>query len=267
MEGTLIVGGGLGLAIGAAMGLTGAGGGIFAVPALVFGLGIGIRQAAPIALLTVGTAAALGAVQGLLQGVVRYRAALLLAAAGAAVAPTGMKLAHQLPSSWLNALFGTVMLVVAYRMFATSRRTTDTTDQVARICRVSERTGRLVWNTRTAATLSGIGLAAGLATGLLGVGGGFIIVPSLAYVSNLPMNSIVGTSLMTIAVLSGTAVATAWDHDLAIGGPTLSFLLMTLVGMFVGRLFSRKVSTVILQRAFALACLGVATMMLARGLG
>lgn len=54
----------LGLLIGSVLGLTGAGGGIFAVPALVFGLGMSIRDAAPVALLAVGSAALLGALQG-----------------------------------------------------------------------------------------------------------------------------------------------------------------------------------------------------------
>ena len=67
----MLVGTLLGLLIGVALGLTGARGGIFAVPALVFGLGMDIRSAAPVALFAVGSTTGLGAVQGLRQGVVR----------------------------------------------------------------------------------------------------------------------------------------------------------------------------------------------------
>src|SRR3546814_5533300 len=78
----MLIGGLLGLVIGAVLGLTGAGGGIFAVPALVFGLGMDMRAAAPLALMAVGSAAMLGALQGLRQGLVRYKAAIVLATAG-----------------------------------------------------------------------------------------------------------------------------------------------------------------------------------------
>jgi len=53
----------------------------------VFGLGMDIRHATPVALLAVGVAATLGALRGLRKGVVRYRAAMMLAAAGAVTAP------------------------------------------------------------------------------------------------------------------------------------------------------------------------------------
>ena len=68
----------LGLAVGLILALTCAGGGILAVPLLVFGTHIGMAQAGPIGLLAVGMAACLGAVLGLRAGVVRYRAAVLV---------------------------------------------------------------------------------------------------------------------------------------------------------------------------------------------
>lgn len=135
-----LTGGVLGLIIGAVLGLTGAGGGIFAVPALVFGLGMDIRQAAPVALLAVGAAATLGALQGLRQGVVRYKAAMMLAAAGAVTAPLGVQFAHWLSPRWLNLIFVAIMLVVAYRMFMSSRGSQtqdDLADEPARTPRTA----------------------------------------------------------------------------------------------------------------------------------
>src|SRR3546814_11264920 len=101
----MLIGGLLGLVIGAVLGLTGAGGGIFAVPALVFGLGMDIRAATPVALMAVGSAAMLGALQGLRQGLVRYKAAIVLAAAGTITAPLGVRLADWLPSRRLKLFF------------------------------------------------------------------------------------------------------------------------------------------------------------------
>ena len=77
-----LLGAGLGAIIGAILALTGAGGGILAVPLLVFGLGLSMVEAAPIGLLAVGLAASVGAVLGLRQGIVRYRAAGFVAGIG-----------------------------------------------------------------------------------------------------------------------------------------------------------------------------------------
>src|SRR3546814_12413313 len=71
------------------------------------------------------------------------------------------------------------------------------------VCRVSTETGRFIWNPRTVTTLGGIGVVSGLFTGMLGVGGGFIIVPALGNFSELRMHSIVATYLLGIAKMEG----------------------------------------------------------------
>src|SRR5688572_16188256 len=105
----------LGLVIGLIMALTGAGGGVLAVPLLVFGAGLAVSQAGPVALLAVGAAAAAGATAGLRAGIVRYRAALVMASGGVLLAPFGVWLGHRLDERVLNLLFAGVLLWVAYR--------------------------------------------------------------------------------------------------------------------------------------------------------
>lgn len=58
----------LGLLVGLVMALTGAGGGVLAVPLLVFTTGLPVQEVSPIGLLAVGLAATLGAVLGLRAG-------------------------------------------------------------------------------------------------------------------------------------------------------------------------------------------------------
>ena len=87
---------GLGLLIGLIMALTGAGGGILAVPLLVFGAQLSVAEAGPVGLVAVGIAAALGAALGLKTGIVRYRAALLMAGTGVLLSPLGILLARRL---------------------------------------------------------------------------------------------------------------------------------------------------------------------------
>ena len=109
-----------GVLVGAILGLTGAGGGIFAVPALVYGLGWGVAQASPVALMAVAIAAAIGTVEGIRRGLVRYKAAALMAIAGITVTPLGLRAARILPESTLLILFAAAMVIVAYRMYRAS---------------------------------------------------------------------------------------------------------------------------------------------------
>lgn len=266
----MLSGGLLGLVIGAVLGFTGAGGGIFAVPALVFGLGMDMRSATPVALMAVGAAAMLGALQGLCQGLVRYKAAIVLAAAGTITAPLGIRLAHWLPSWWLNLIFVAVMLVVAYRMLMSScgaKNDGGWTMAQSGVCKVSKETGRFIWNPRTVTTLGSIGAVSGLFTGMLGVGGGFIVVPALGYFSELRMHSIVATSLMVIALLSAVTVFIASGQGLALTAPAWSFSAVALAGMAGARFLAPKIPSMVLQRIFAVACVVVAAMMLMRNIG
>ncbi|OZI62874.1 sulfite exporter TauE/SafE family protein [Bordetella genomosp. 11] len=258
----------LGLCIGISLGLTGAGGGILAVPALMFGLGMTLAQAAPVALIAVGAAAAVGAAEGLRRGLVRYKAALLMAVAGGLAAPVGLRLAHQVPPAWLNWGFAAVMLLVAARMFRQSLPRAagagHTSAPTGKACRLSPETGRFVWTRRAATTLGSIGAASGLCTGMLGVGGGFIIVPALAHFSDARMHSIVSTSLMVIALVSAATVVSAAAHGLSISGAQWAFVAAAVAGMAAGRVLAPRVPQTALQRVFAAVCAVVAAVLMWR---
>jgi len=266
----MITGSVLGLFIGALLGLTGAGGGILAVPALMFGLGMDLRQAAPVALVAVGMAAATGAVQGLRQGAVRYKAAALMAILGGVTAPLGVALAQRLPSGLLSGLFAVIMLLVAWRMIRQSRpraSVAPSDDEREKACRISPRTGRFVWSRKVAATLGSIGAFSGICTGMLGVGGGFIIVPALDHFSELRMHSIVPTSLMVIALVSAATVGIAAAHGLSLPPAAWGFVAAAVVGMGVGRGLAPRLSPFILQRGFATLCIVVAAVLMLRAAG
>jgi uncharacterized membrane protein YfcA len=201
----------LGAIVGAVLGLTGAGGGILAVPALVAGMGWPMQQATPVALVAVAGSAAIGALEAFRQRLVRYRAALFMAATGVPLTSLGVRLAHALPQRVLLALFATVMLVVAGRSLSTALRRGRPDSADSRFCvgRINPDTGRLIWSWTTGAALAATGALTGLMTGLLGVGGGFIIVPMLRKLTNVSMHGIVATSLMVIALVgSGGVIAT-----------------------------------------------------------
>jgi len=99
----------LGTVVGLILALAGAGGGILAVPLLVFGLHLTIMQAAPVGLIAVGAASAFGAVLGLRESLVRYRAAALIGITGLLLAPLGVRLATLIPNQPLMVAFSIVL--------------------------------------------------------------------------------------------------------------------------------------------------------------
>lgn len=258
----------LGSLIGLTLALTGAGGGILAVPALTLGLGWSMTQASPVALLTVASAAAIGMIKGLIKGEVRVRAALLISVTGILAAPLGQYLAHLLAERWLTGLFASAMLIVAARLFRLSRHSLKLNNAAAlrsKTCIVDSQTGRIIWNLKVFLELCMIGLTSGLTTGLLGVGGGFILVPALLRCSNIAMNSIIATSLMVITLISIGAVISAFSMGLLnVSDQALFFIGGATGGMLLGRQFAEKIPAARLQQAFSILITGVALILFYR---
>ncbi len=255
----------LGVLVGLLLGLTGAGGGILAIPALTLGLGWTLLEATPVALLAVGMAAAVGALDGLRKGLVRYKAAGLMAGAGWLASPVGLYLAKLLPAAALMVLFGAIMMFVSGRMF---RQAADGCSEIdaahGKNCRINPDTGRLVWDTKCSTTLACIGAVSGLLTGLLGVGGGFLIVPAFRRFSDVPMHGIVATSLMVVALVSLGTLAHLLYQGVSLSGEASVFIGATLAGMIAGRLIAPKVSGKRMQQGFAVVCAVVSVLMMGK---
>ncbi|KRP43520.1 hypothetical protein SAMN04490190_0304 [Pseudomonas libanensis] len=257
----------LGLLMGLVMGLTGAGGGILGVPALVLGLGLTMTQAAPVSLLAVGAAAAVGAIDGLRHGLVRYRAALLIAVLGGLFSPLGVFFAHQLPEPMLMGLFSALMVLVAWRMLQREKLEAGPSDHGAaswgqKNCMLNQQTGRLAWTAKCSATLAALGAVTGAVSGLLGVGGGFLIVPAFKQLTDVQMRGIVATSLMVISLISLIGVAGAFHAGVRIEPLGWVFIGASIVGMLAGRRLCSVIPARALQVGFAGLCVVVAVGML-----
>jgi uncharacterized membrane protein YfcA len=165
-----------------------------------------------------------------------------------------VQLADIVSPVWLTLAFSLVMLIVAYRIFFNK-----VTDHGNPPCKVNQTTGRLIWNVKTASFLAGIGVVAGLLTGLLGVGGGFVIVPALRKFTDLDMRSIVATSLMIIFLIGGVSISAhvleGFQYPVSV---TLAFVLACIVGMFIGRSLMHRIDSNKVQKIFATTVVGVA---------
>ncbi len=259
----------LGGIVGMVLALTGAGGGIVAVPLLIFGLGIGVADAAPAALLAVGLAAALGAGIGLRAHCVRYRAAGFMALLGFAGAPVGWWLSQRIPNGPLTLLFAAVMIYAAGRLLVRAHRSTRGGNAPLRDtpapCSLDPVEGRLRWTRQCARALGSAGLAAGVLSALLGVGGGFVIVPALMRVTDLDMKSITATSLAVITLISAGSVLVIWGAGRHLPwDPALPFAAGALLGLLAGRAVAGRLSGPRLQQGFALLSLAVAALLIAR---
>jgi len=261
----------LGSLVGLLLALTGAGGGILAVPLLVFALHLGLAEAAPIGLLAVGLAAAMAATLGLRDGIVRYRAAMLMGGLAMLLAPLGVAAAQRLPNAPLTIAFAAVLVLSAWRMWQRARLAlhprADAPARATLPCVLDARDGRLVWTRPCAQALAATGVVAGVLSGLLGVGGGFVIVPALTRFTELSARSIVATSLAVIALASiGGVGAAAWKGTIA-WDIALPFAVGSVFASLLARVIAARVAGPRLQQGFAIVSVCVAVLLLARGAG
>lgn len=100
------------------------------------------------------------------------------------------------------------------------------------------------------------GTVVGIVTGFVGVGGGFLIVPALVVMGNLPMRQAIGTSLVIIAIKSAVGFAKyehyLLEHELSVDGTTiLVFALIGVFGSLVGQSLNKRLDQQTLRRVFA----------------
>jgi uncharacterized membrane protein YfcA len=110
-------------------------------------------------------------------------------------------------------------------------------------------------------------LIAGLLSGLLGVGGGFVIVPALSRYTDLDIRSIQVTSLAVIALVSLSGILAAASHQPLRWSVALPFAAGAMLALLAGQQVSKRLNARRLQQAFAWFCVLVALLMLTRSVG
>ena len=224
------------LAIGLSLGLLGSGGSILTVPVLHYLVGQPEKLAIAGSLLVVGLIAAAASIPYARSRQVDWSNVLWFGVPGMAGAWTGATLARWVPGPVQLALFAGVMLLAAWRMLRAG---------------VVERGGR---EPRRAAVVAG-GLGVGALSGLVGVGGGFLIVPALVLLAGVPMASAVGTSLAVIALNAFTGFAkylgVLESQSLALDWQVLlTVAAVGIVGSYAGNRLGRRLPQATLRRLF-----------------
>ena len=232
-----------GLAVGVSLGLIGAGGAILSMPIFVLVLGHGTQVAILEALVVTGVIAAFSAMRSALAKSVDYARALVFAAPGLVGAWIGGPLGHALEDRVQAGLFAALAVVAAWRLLR------PRAEEPA-----SEDAPPLRGQALVVAVLTGF--AIGVLTAVLGVGGGFLLVPALVLVTRVPIKLAVGTSLVVIAVNAAVAYASnAWSAPEAVEGVAWSAVAIVagfgIAGSLVGARLSTKLPPAVLRKAFA----------------
>ncbi len=264
-----------GCIVGFALGLTGGGGGIFAVPLLVYGLAVAPREAVGISLASVGGTALFGAVPRIVRGEVELRTGLLFAVAGMLGAPVGSYLSSLVLENVLLVMFAVLMFVVAQRMWSKACNPllpsgvcpTECEPGPDRSACQRDADGKLRLTSRCARLLTFAGLITGVLAGMFGVGGGFVIVPALVIFSGMAIHQAVGTSLFVIVLvsISGVASQIAAGNELSLE-TTLQFMVGGFAGMGLGGMVAKRLHGKTLQQTFSIAVVLVAAFVIFKSL-
>jgi uncharacterized membrane protein YfcA len=237
---------GLGLAVlvGVSLGLLGGGGSILTLPILVYAFGMEEKAAIATSLVVVGTTSVFALIPHARRGHVDWRTGALFAASGSAGAFLGGWLAGFVPGPWLVAGFLLMMVATAIAMLRGRK-------ELAPAPQARPALGKIL--------LEGLGV--GLATGLVGAGGGFLVVPALVLLGGMPMQRAVGTSLVVISIKSlfgylGHATHVSIDPILA-----AEVSAAAVMGSGLGGLLAPKVPATALRKGFGGFVLAMAVWM------
>jgi len=260
------------LLVGLSLGLLGGGGGILAVPILTEFFGFSIKEAVPISLLLVGISSLYGAVYSLIKKEASLNSALPFLLTSIIGAFLGAKLAQFIPENIQVICFAALLLISGILLLNKKEKNSKIPSNVIK-------NKKLVF-----IKLIVSGLFVGILTGILGVGGGFLIVPALIIILNMEAKTAIATSLVIICLNSLFATASyayLWmirpGSDISISQLTLEvsiqetppydflqifyFVILVIIGMIVGLQLKKKAKGAVLQKIFSIIMLLVSIQM------
>ena len=239
------------IAIGISLGLFGSGGSVLTVPVLVYLLGQDEKTAIAGSLFIVGSIALAGSLRYLRANVVQWRSVLTFGVPGMIGTWTGAELSVFMSGAMQLALFAVVMIVASVLILKPPALD------------AADRRERALWK------IAVDGLVVGIITGLVGVGGGFLIVPALVLLGGLTMLQAIATSLVIIALKSYAGfikyVDVLADEGLVLDWPVLLIVTaLGIVGSQAGGFAAARLPQERLRQGFGIFLLVMAAYILLR---
>ncbi|MCZ6553041.1 MAG: sulfite exporter TauE/SafE family protein [SAR324 cluster bacterium] len=237
--------------MGVILGMLGAGGSIVTVPILRYVVGFEAKEAIALSLAVVGVTSLIGAVGHWRSGHARLGVALPFGLVAMIGAYAGARLAVYFSGDTQLFLFALLMLAAAVSML----RKGSPDEPPPAHPKGSRRWTRL-------ALIGVLGFGMGVVTGLVGIGGGFMILPVLVILMRMSMREAVGTSLIVMAMKSVTGVLGYIDQVQIPWGFYSAFTAVAIVGIVAGTYLIQYVKPEQLKRAFAYFLFAMAALML-----
>ncbi len=251
----------LALLVGLSLGLLGGGGSILTVPIFVYVLGFAAKPAIAMSLPVVGVTSLVGALGHWRAGNVNMKAALMFGVVAMAGAYSGARLAVFVSGTVQLTLLAFVMLAAAGSMFRSGR---SRNGRVEASAQNADEEGEGEKRAMSPGLVLAVGLGVGLLTGLVGIGGGFLVVPALVVLGKLPIKQAIGTSLVVIAMNSLSGFLGYFGQVSIPWGFVALFTAVAVAGILVGTYLVRFVSQGALKQAFAVFLVLMGGMMLYR---
>ena len=249
----VLVGYALAALVGISLGLMGGGGSILTVPIFVYVLGYDPKLAIAMSLPVIGITSLAGAAGHWKAGNVQLRTAFTFGLIAMVGAFAGARGAQFLNGAVQLALLAVIMLLASAMMFRSARRPSSGDDALP-----------LAAREMPVALLVPVALGVGVITGLVGIGGGFLVVPALVLLARAPMKQAVGTSLVVIAMNSASGFAGYMGQVQVPWTFMAGFTAVAVAGILAGTWGVRFVSQRVLKQAFALFLVVMGTFMLYR---
>lgn len=235
----LVLGYALAVLVGLSLGVLGGGGAILTVPIFVYVLGFDAKLAIAMSLPVVGVTSLIGAFGHWRAGNVQVRTAAVFGIIAMAGAYAGARLSVFISGTAQLFLLALMMLAAAAAMFRSAGRDSSRTEPAPEM------------RAMPVALLIPIALSVGILTGLIGIGGGFLVVPALVLLARIPMKQAVGTSLLVIAMNSFSGSLGYLGQRSMPWGFMLGFIAIAAIGILIGARLVRHVSQSALKRGFA----------------
>lgn len=226
--------------VGLSLGGLGGGGSVLALPLLVYVAKLPPAAAVGVSAMIVGITSLAAVVLHARDGNVDVRTAAVYGGAGIPGALVGAHFSGLTSPEVLLASFAVLLLAVSLWMA---------------FGRVPEPRPRRPWP-----LIAAFGVGVGIMSGFFGVGGGFMIVPTLTGLAGLDMRKAIGTSLVVIAMNSAGAMIEHFNHRNIPVSMAIMFTAAAVVGALLGQRLSMRVSVAHLRRAFALLIMVVAVL-------
>lgn len=249
----------LAILVGLSLGLIGGGGSILAVPILKYVVGVTAREAIAMSLFIVGIVSVVGLIPHWQQGNVNLPVAMTFIPPAMVGAFLGAKLSRLpfITDTIQMGCFGVVMALASFFMIKKSN--SQKTGNADKNPPLSEKPPTVV--KKIVLTIFQ-GLGVGILTGFVGVGGGFLIIPSLVLIGGIPMKEAVGTSLLIIATNAFSGFLGYWGQVALNWTIMISFSLAASCGIVFGANLAKKIQAKSLQKAFGYFVLAVAIFVL-----